>query len=98
MPGRGGTGPIGQGAFTGRGNGVCPGARRAGFGIGGSGRGFRRVTGPGRGYGRGMGFGCDPLVEVAPKEWLERKKQWLQQELNMVHHQLDKDRDIGSAT
>ncbi|MDP8289649.1 MAG: DUF5320 domain-containing protein [Candidatus Susulua stagnicola] len=64
MPGFNGTGPRGQGAFTGGGRGYCVGSpvqgnaamvpMRGGFGYG---RGFGRGYGMGRGFGRGQGFG-----------------------------------------
>jgi hypothetical protein len=53
MPGRDGTGPLGQGAMTGGGRGWC-----SGGGAGrGPGRGLGRGAGGGRGPGRGRGFG-----------------------------------------
>ena len=53
MPGFDGTGPMGQGALTGRQMGNCAGAR-TGFGVGrGLGRGLGRGAGR-AGYGRGF--------------------------------------------
>ncbi|HQC52303.1 MAG TPA: DUF5320 domain-containing protein [Lentisphaeria bacterium] len=63
MPRGNGTGPLGQGAKTGRGAGFCagfsaPGFANAGFGCGrGRGLGFGRGAGFGRGFGGGQGFG-----------------------------------------
>ncbi len=60
MPGRDGTGPMGAGAMTGRGMGLCttvPGNAGSGFGFG-KGQGLGRRLGCGRGYGRGRGFGA----------------------------------------
>jgi hypothetical protein len=54
MPGYNGTGPAGRGPGTGRGLGVCTGARPRGFGLWGGARGG---LGLGRGAGRGAGFG-----------------------------------------
>ncbi len=60
MPGREGIGPMGEGAMTGRGLGICEAdssARRgAGRGMG-SGRGLFCRRGSGRGSGRGFGRG-----------------------------------------
>ncbi|KYK24450.1 hypothetical protein AYK26_06710 [Euryarchaeota archaeon SM23-78] len=44
MPGRDGSGPLGEGPLTGRGLGPC-------------GRGLARGRGFGRGFGRGLGLG-----------------------------------------
>ncbi len=55
---RDGSGPMGYGAMTGRGMGVCTGVNAPIYG-GGFGRGFGRGFGGGygRGYGRGFGLG-----------------------------------------
>lgn len=53
MPGLDGTGPMGQGPFTGGGRGYC-----AGYPVVRRGGGF----GFGRGYGRGRGFGWGGAV------------------------------------
>jgi hypothetical protein len=47
MPGRNGTGPMGMGAMTGCGAGMCAGVGKSGYENAGPGRGF------GMGYGRG---------------------------------------------
>lgn len=47
MPGRDGTGPMGRGAMSGRGLGVCNGTNVVRYG-----------AGLGRGLGMGLGFGC----------------------------------------
>jgi len=72
MPGFDGTGPVGIGSMTGRGQGFCnpyrtaygptpvlrPGYRGYGYGQGfGQGRGIRSGFGPGFGQGRGYGRG-----------------------------------------
>lgn len=46
MPRFDGTGPMGQGAGTGRGLGPCMGGTRRGWGCGGYGYGFRRFISP----------------------------------------------------
>lgn len=67
MPGRNGTGPLGQGAMTGKGMGYCvvdgqtaQNTNHIGFGMG---RGQGRGRGRGRGFG--MGFGQDQSVAVS---------------------------------
>ena len=62
MPGRNGTGPMGQGAMTGRGLGYCAGGNTAFYGRGagcGFGRGMGRGINAGYGFGRGMGRGIN---------------------------------------
>ena len=58
MPGRDGTGPVGQGSMTGRGLGPCgngiPWGTARGFGPG---MGMGMGLGKGIGMGRGMGLG-----------------------------------------
>ncbi len=51
MPGGDRTGPMGMGAMSGRGAGVCAGNNMPGYTSAGPGRGF------GTGFGRGCGFG-----------------------------------------
>jgi uncharacterized protein DUF5320 len=78
MPGGDGSGPMGQGAQTGRGQGSCPpaaGARRTFFGFGGGfGRGRGPANNPGRGRGKGFGlrrmwpWGAQSINEEAGKE------------------------------
>jgi hypothetical protein len=59
MPRRDGTGPMGQGAMTGRGLGVCTGVNAGGAGYGlGRGQGRGRGFGMGFGYGAGLAYGC----------------------------------------
>ncbi|MDD2294724.1 MAG: DUF5320 domain-containing protein [Eubacteriales bacterium] len=95
MPGRDGTGPLGQGAMTGRGLGVCTGANVGFFGAGrGCGMGL------GGGYGRGMrGFGMRrgycatgyPITTAAPaqKDVLNEQKAILENQLEAIRKQLD---------
>lgn len=63
MPGRDGTGPMGQGPMTGGGFGACStkdvSEKETVFGLGlGRRLGARFAAGIGRGLGRGMGFGA----------------------------------------
>lgn len=76
MPGRNRTGPLGQGAMSGRGQGDCEGTaaydqapaigRGRGRGMGGGGGGMGRGRGRGRGMGRGLGrgFGTQEAVDA----------------------------------
>ncbi len=67
MPGFDGTGPLGQGPMTGRGQGMCvvpegnfsrpSGVTYFGRGLGRAMPGFGRGFGYGRGFGRGRGWG-----------------------------------------
>lgn len=93
MPGRNGTGPLGQGAKTGRGLGFCT-DDPAGVDRVGNGRGYGR----GMGYGRGLGFGCRKgfrgycagLPDTLTKEeMLKQEKDILQRRLDTVGRQLD---------
>ena len=81
MPGGDGTGPLGRGAMTGRGLGVCAGAAPRGFSLGyGLGLGDRR------GFGRCMPY----RVSVAgDKELLHLQKQELQARLDLLNKQLE---------
>ncbi len=85
MPGGDGTGPLGRGAMSGRGMGVCAGAAPAGFG-----------QGYGMGLGRRRGFGrCFlpyriPMAPVAgDRDFLAMQKQELQARLNLLNKQLE---------
>ena len=62
MPGRNGTGPVGQGPMTGWGRGMCGGGY-------GRGRCFPR-------FGRGMGFGgvlAEPMTRETEEDFLRRE-------------------------
>jgi len=90
MPGRDGTGPIGNGAMTGRGMGVCAGAPGLRYGAGfGVGFGCRR--GLGRGFGRGYGLNYNPSLDATrtDKEFLEEQKEFLKNRLDSIDKQLD---------
>ncbi len=90
MPGRDGTGPIGNGAMTGRGMGVCVGAPGLRYGSGfGVGFGCRR--GMGRGFGRGYSLNYNPSLDAprTDKDFLEEQKEFLKNRLDSIDKQLD---------
>jgi hypothetical protein len=93
MPGRNGTGPMGQGAMTGRGLGYCTGNNTAVYGRGagcGFGRGFGRGMGLGYGFRRGFGnFYAGQLPDMADKEILTEQKELLQRSIDAINKQLD---------
>ena len=69
MPGRNGTGPMGRGATTGRGLGVCNGVNAVRYGAGlGLGQGLGRGLGQGCKRGFGRNFIADPIVSKTQKE------------------------------
>lgn len=85
MPGRDGTGPLGQGAFTGRGAGLCQGGTGQRLGGQGRGMGFGARCGLGRrGKGRGMN-----ISRGSEKSFLEREKADLQMRLKDVSNDLE---------
>lgn len=88
MPRRDGTGPMGQGALTGRGLGPCNVTGRA---YCGRGIGYGRNTAYcGRGFGRGLGYGyAVPVNTIMTKESLEEEKAILQERLNTINKELD---------
>ncbi|MBU1044005.1 MAG: DUF5320 domain-containing protein [Candidatus Omnitrophica bacterium] len=88
MPGFNGTGPNGQGAFTGGGRGYCVGYLNV------AGRGARFGKGLGRGFGRknlNRGRGgqyqadANPALEV---EGLKEQAQLIQEELGMINQRI----------
>ena len=81
MPRYNGTGPIGQGALSGRGMGYCA-QRFQGFDAMGYGRGMG--CGNRRGFARGLGFA--PII--SEKEMLEENLRYLEEELNAVKEAL----------
>ncbi len=107
MPGRDGTGPMGQGAFTGRGMGTGNDTGVTGYGRGygrGDGRGFG--AGPGRGIvrgarfglGLGLGYGCRRLLNrqitaVEDQETLAQEKAFLQRRLDAITGLLNSESD-----
>ncbi len=84
MPGRDGTGPMGQGAGTGRGQGNCS-PKPTGYG---------RALGLGLGYGHGCGNGrCMPMREVpvdstAQQEWLRLQKTMMEARIEQINKQI----------
>lgn len=82
MPGRDGTGPLGQGAMTGRGLGQCGGTGRAAYG-----------RGLGLGYGRGINCrraSYNP-VYADSREALAEQKAVLEARLDAINRQLNKE-------
>jgi len=79
VPGRDGTGPLGQGPLTGRGFGVCSGAVPAGYGMG---------LGRRSGFGRGLPYRTAAPV-AGDRELLEMRRQVLQSRLDLVKKQLE---------
>jgi len=78
MPGRDGTGPLGQGAMTGRGLGVCVNGNRTLYG---------------RGLGLGRGLNCRRVINPVyadSKEALTEQKAVLEARLEAVNKQLNK--------
>lgn len=78
MPGRDGTGPLGQGAMTGRGLGVCAHEIRPLYG---------------RGLGLGCGLNCRRVfnpVYADSKEALTEQKAVLEARLEAINKQLNK--------
>lgn len=80
MPGRDGTGPMGNGAMTGKGLGICRGAANAGVG-----------RGRGLGYRRGFGFGLieNQTVSITQKEMLQKQKDLLENRLELINKRLE---------
>ena len=102
MPGGNRTGPAGMGPMTGRGAGVCAGARMPGFANAGGGRCF---FGRGRGMGCGRGFGCgfgwvgagnagaypvaQPLTNDQELEGLKGQAEYLEGSLKQIMERID---------
>lgn len=87
MPGRDGTGVMGNGAKSGRGLGNCKGANavRNGSGLG-------LGLGLGLGYRRGMpNFVADSTVSKTQKESLQEQKELLERKLDSISKQLEKE-------
>lgn len=83
MPGRNGTGPVGQGPLTGRGMGPCGGVNAGGCGWG---MGFGRRRG---GFFSGFSFG-DPVAAKTQEELLKEQKELLQARIDEIDKQLNK--------
>lgn len=86
MPRRDGTGPMGQGAMTGRGMGICNGADYTQYGYG---VGYGRRTGFNcrRGYSRYYGAGA-PVFQQQPVS-LKEQKELLERRLKEINNQID---------
>lgn len=92
MPGRNGTGPVGQGSMTGRGMGFCTGARPANYNRFGYGMGYGRGVGRGLGLRRGYGQyynDIEPVEYKSRKEYLVDQKEFLKQQLDIINSQLE---------
>lgn len=88
MPGRDGTGPVGAGALTGRGLGLCNDANMMKSGSGlriGLGLSCRR--GFGRGYGRS--FASMRNYDKTQKDILQEQKSMLQNQIEAIDKQLE---------
>ncbi len=79
MPGRDGTGVMGNGAKSGRGLGTCKGANAV-----------RNGSGLGLGYRRGIpNFGADSTASKTQKESLQEQKDLLEKKLDSISKQLE---------
>ena len=90
MPGRDGTGPMGMGALLVRGSGFCGNGfygRKNCYGMGFIGRGRGFGYGPRYGYGSGSGYGLRP--DITEKEFLEKQKELLKSQINIIERELD---------
>lgn len=88
MPGRDGTGPMGQGPATGRGLGFCTGASNAAYGCG-LGLGCGRRAGFGRLRGTGFGrMAAQPFDASTQKDVLTQQRSLLQKQLESIDSQL----------
>jgi hypothetical protein len=91
MPGRDGSGPLGRGALTGRGLGLCSGLNTAikyGAGLGaGLGLGYACR----RGFGRGFGLSniVDQPQSKTQKELLIEQKELLTNRLDVIEKELE---------
>ena len=94
MSGRNGTGPMGQGAMSGRGLGYCTGVNAGGVFGAGMGRSFGCGMGCGKGLGYGFkrGFG-EPYVGqfsgLTQKDMLTEQRELLKRRLDAINKQLD---------
>ena len=86
MPRRDGTGPMGQGAMTGRGLGNCNDGEimNSDFGMG---RRFNRAK------GMGIGFGFGNRNAGMDREYLTEQKSMLQKTLDAIEKQLENLKD-----
>lgn len=86
MPRRDGTGPLGRGALTGRGLGVCnvSNAIKRGAGLG-----LELGFGLGRRGGFRGNIGLNQANTKTPKELLTKQKELLEDKLNLITKQLE---------
>ena len=77
MPRRDGTGPLGQGAMTGRGLGLCTNSNNQTYGYG-------------RGFGLGRGNNCRRNTIQTNRNALTEQKKILEARLAEINQQLDK--------
>lgn len=91
MPGRDGSGPMGQGGMTGRGLGACTGVNATPVGYYGSRRGVGLGMRCGAGLRRGAGqyYYNQPVDNRTQKEILENQKQAITNQLENINKQLD---------
>ena len=83
MPRLDGTGPMGWGSMTGRGFGYCAGVDT-----------FRYARGFRRGFGRicqrlRQRFYYDPYTSMSDKEYLEKQKEILENQLKAINEELE---------
>ena len=89
MPRRDGTGPLGQGAMTGRGLGRCTGTNYVGTYGTRMGRGLGARRGCGFGYGMHRGFGAIAGPGRSEKELLLEQTALLQERIDAIAKQLE---------
>lgn len=91
MPGGDGTGPLGQGAMTGRAAGYCCGNDRPGFANGPFGRRFgigrRGGFGRGRGYSRDFGIRQVPEYHAPERPSKEQERHELMAEVKEMENE-----------
>jgi len=96
MPGRDGSGPMGQGSRSGRGLGICTGINADRYGAG-FGRGVGRFFGIGFFCRKGSNFrrnmNIAPISKQKTKEILTEQKEILQKELDLINQQLETSKD-----
>jgi len=98
MPGRDGSGPMGQGSLSGRGQGICTGVNAARYRPGlVQDRGAGRLFGAGFFCRRGSGFhrkmNIASISKETKKEILVEQKEILQKELDLINQQLETSKD-----
>ncbi|HZK26576.1 MAG TPA: DUF5320 domain-containing protein [Thermoclostridium sp.] len=90
MPRRDGTGPMSDGAMTGRGLGPCTGTNTAQYGVGpGKRLGLGLACGRGLGRGFGRGFAINQTSSKTQKDLLQNQKTMLQDRLKVIDKQLE---------